>query len=53
MTEREITAIFKRELINEGADYILYMACASGQGGYDQIINNPCLLYTSPSPRDR
>ena len=41
MTEREITAIFKRELINEGADYILYMACASGQGGYDQIINNP------------
>ena len=41
ITEREATSIFKKELINKGADYIMYMACASGQGGYDQIITNP------------
>ena len=41
ITEREATSIFKKELINNGADYIIYMACASGQGGYDQIITNP------------
>ena len=41
ITEREATSIFKKELINNGADYIMYMACASGQGGYDQIITNP------------
>ncbi len=41
ITEREATSIFKKELINNGVDYIMYMACASGQGGYDQIITNP------------
>ncbi|MDC2979542.1 Xaa-Pro peptidase family protein [Pelagibacteraceae bacterium] len=41
INEREATSIFKKELINNGVDYIMYMACASGQGGYDQIISNP------------
>ncbi len=41
ITEREATSLFKKELINKGADYIMYMACASGQGGYSQIIANP------------
>ena len=41
ISEREATSIFKNELIKNGADYIMYMACASGQGGYDQIISNP------------
>ena len=41
ITEREAASIFKNELIKSGADYIMYMACASGQGGYDQIISNP------------
>ena len=41
ISEREATSIFKKELINNGIDYIMYMACASGQGGYDQIIANP------------
>ncbi len=41
ITEREAASIFKNELIKNGADYIMYMACASGQGGYDQIISNP------------
>ena len=36
ISEREATSIFKKELINNGVDYIMYMACASGQGGYDQ-----------------
>ncbi len=41
ITEQEATSIFKKELIKNGVDYIMYMACASGQGGYDQIITNP------------
>jgi Xaa-Pro dipeptidase len=41
MTEIEICNIFKKELLNEGADHILYMSCASGEGGYDQIICDP------------
>ena len=41
ITEREAASIFKHELISNGVDYIMYMACASGQGGYDQIICNP------------
>ena len=41
INEREATSIFKKELINNGIDYIMYMACSSGQGGYDQIIANP------------
>ncbi len=31
----------KKELIEGGADYIQYMACASGFNGYNQIICNP------------
>ena len=41
MTEIEICNIFKKELLNKGADYTLYMSCASGNGGYDQIICDP------------
>ena len=41
ITEREAASLFKKELINKGAEYIMYMACASGKGGYDQIITNP------------
>ena len=33
--------MFKKELIESGADYIQYMACASGFNGYNQIICNP------------
>ncbi len=41
MSEIEICKIFKKELINEGADHTLYMSCTSGEGGYDQIICDP------------
>ena len=41
MTEIEICNIFKKELLNKGADHTLYMSCASGEGGYDQIICDP------------
>ena len=41
MTEIEICSFFKQELIKKGADHTLYMSCASGQGGYDQIICDP------------
>ena len=41
MTEIEICHIFKKQLIKKGADHTLYMSCASGQGGYDQIICDP------------
>lgn len=41
MTEIEICNIFKKELLNKGADHTLYMSCASGIGGYDQIICDP------------
>ena len=41
MTEIEICKIFKKELLNKGADHTLYMSCASGKAGYDQIICNP------------
>lgn len=41
MTEIEICNIFKKQLIEKGADHTLYMSCASGQGGYDQIICDP------------
>ena len=40
-TEIEITNIMKKKLLDLGADYTLYMSCASGQGGYNQIICNP------------
>ena len=41
MTEIEICNIFKKQLIEKGADHTLYMSCASGIGGYDQIICDP------------
>ncbi len=41
MSEKQIASIFKKELIENGADYIQYMACASGLNGYNQIICNP------------
>ena len=41
MTEIEICNFFKRELLSNGADHTLYMSCASGNGGYDQIICDP------------
>ena len=41
MTEIEICNIFKKELLNKGADHTLYMSCASGVGGYNQIICDP------------
>ena len=41
MSEREIAIIFKKNLINNGVDYIMYLSCASGINGYNQIICNP------------
>lgn len=41
MSEREIATIFKKDLINNGVDYIMYLSCASGINGYNQIICNP------------
>ena len=41
MSEKQIASIFKKELIDSGADYIQYLACASGLNGYNQIICNP------------
>jgi len=41
MTEIEICNIFKKMLLDRGADHTLYMSCASGEGGYDQIICEP------------
>ena len=41
LTEIEITNIMKKKLLNLGADHTLYMSCASGPGGYDQIICEP------------
>ncbi len=40
-SEIEITRIMKKKLLELGADYTLYMSCASGPGGYDQIICDP------------
>ena len=40
-SEIEITNIMKKKLIDLGADHTLYMSCASGLGGYDQIICDP------------
>ena len=41
MSEREIATIFKKDLIKNGVDYIMYLSCASGINGYNQIICNP------------
>ena len=40
-SEIEICNIMKKTLLDLGADYTLYMSCASGPGGYDQIICDP------------
>ena len=40
-SEIEITRVMKKKLLELGADYTLYMSCASGPGGYDQIICDP------------
>jgi len=40
-SEIEICKIMKKTLLDNGADHTLYMSCASGPGGYDQIICNP------------
>lgn len=40
-TEIEICNILKKNLLNLGADYILYMSGNSGKGGYNQIICDP------------
>ena len=40
-SEIEITNIMKKKLLDLGADHTLYMSCASGEGGYDQIICDP------------
>jgi len=40
-SEIEICNIMKKKLLDLGADYTLYMSCASGPGGYDQIICDP------------
>ena len=41
MTEIDICNIFKKELIENGADNTAYLSCASSTGGYNQIICNP------------
>jgi len=40
-TERSICNKLKIDLINRGADHVLYMSCASGKEGLDQIIYDP------------
>ena len=40
-TERSICNKLKIDLINKGADHVLFMACSSGKIGYEQIIFDP------------
>jgi len=40
-SEIEISNIMKKKLLDLGADHTLYMSCASGAGGYNQIICEP------------
>ena len=40
-TERSICNKLKIDLINKGADHVLFMACSSGNIGYEQIIFDP------------
>ena len=40
-SEIEINKYNEKKLIDLGADLTLYMSCASGLGGYDQIICDP------------
>ena len=44
-TEREAVHKLKMDILSRGADSVPFMPGISGKGG--------CLLYTSPSPRDR
>ncbi len=41
MSEIEICNIFRKQLIENGAEHTLYISCASDKGGYDQIICSP------------
>ena len=40
-TERSICNKLKIDLINRGADHVIFMACSSGNIGYEQIIFDP------------
>ena len=40
-TERTICNKLKIDLINRGADHVIFMSCASGEVGFDQIIYDP------------
>tara|TARA_Y100000590_G_scaffold10854_1_gene13359 strand:+ start:2572 stop:3750 length:1179 start_codon:yes stop_codon:yes gene_type:complete len=40
-TERSICNKLKIDLISKGADHVLFMACSSGNIGYEQIIFDP------------
>ena len=40
-SEIEIANTMKKRLLDLGADYVFYMSCASGPGGYNQIICEP------------
>jgi Xaa-Pro aminopeptidase len=40
-SEIEVCKIMKKALLDHGADHTLYMSCASGPGGYNQIICDP------------
>lgn len=40
-TEIQISNILKKNMLDLGADYTLYLSCASGEGGYNQIICEP------------
>ena len=44
-----ITADIRDDLQFDGIDYIVHLAA---QISVPESIDNPCLLYTSPSPRD-
>ena len=40
-TEIQIANIMKKNMLELGSDHTLYMSCASGPGGYNQIICDP------------
>ncbi len=40
-SEREVSRNFRIDLLTRGADEVPFLACASGAGGYEQIILNP------------
>ena len=47
MSEIEIANIFKKDIIDNGGDHTFYLACTSGNNGYDQIICDPTDKKTS------